>query len=101
MFYSYHHCITTAGTESPLLSDKLLGVETDGVGFRVFNIANNEVSSDLPTRELLRRYYPDVPVRLELGEHETLLSNRRAQEELGFQPAYTWMDAASLKPPLE
>ncbi len=24
MFYSYHHCITTAGTESPLLSDKLL-----------------------------------------------------------------------------
>jgi len=25
MFYSYHHCITTAGTESPLLSDKLLG----------------------------------------------------------------------------
>jgi nucleoside-diphosphate-sugar epimerase len=78
-----------------------LGVETDGLGFRVFNIANNDVSSDLPTRELLRRYYPDVPVRLELGEHETLLSNRRAQEELGFQPAYTWMDAASLKSPLE
>jgi len=78
-----------------------LGVETDGLGCRVFNIANNEVSSDLPTRELLRRYYPDVPVRLELGEHETLLSNRQAQEELGFQPVHTWMDAASLKPPLE
>jgi nucleoside-diphosphate-sugar epimerase len=78
-----------------------LGVETDGLGFRVFNIANNDVSSDLPTRELLRRYYPDVPVRLELGEHETLLSNRRAKADLGFQPAHTWMDASSLKPPLE
>ena len=78
-----------------------LGVETDGLGFRVFNIANNDVSSDLPTRELLRRYYPDVPVRLELGEHETLLSNRRAKEVLGFQPAHTWMDVTSLTPPLE
>jgi nucleoside-diphosphate-sugar epimerase len=71
------------------------GIETDGSGFRVFNIANDEVSSDLPTRDLLRRYYPDVPVRLELGEHETLLSNRRAKKELGFRPAHTWMDAAS------
>jgi len=71
------------------------GVEADGLGFRVFNIANDEVSSDLPTRELLRRYYPAVPVRLALGEHETLLNNRRAKEEIGFQPAHAWMDVAS------
>jgi len=75
------------------------GVETDGLGFRVFNVANDEVSPDLPTRESLRRYYPDVAVRLELGEHETLLSNRWAKEELGFRPAHTWMDAASSKSP--
>lgn len=68
------------------------GVETDGLGYRVFNIANDEVSADLPTHELLRRYYPGVPVREELGERETLLRNRRAKEELGFRPAHTWME---------
>ena len=71
-----------------------LGVEVDGRGFRIFNIANDEVSSDRPTHELLSRYYPDVPVRRELGERETLLSNRRAREELGFRPRHTWMDQA-------
>ncbi len=71
-----------------------LGVETEGLGFRVFNIANDEVSSNLPTQELLRRYYPDVPVHGDLGERETLLSNRRAKEDLGFRPAHTWMDSA-------
>ncbi|MDB5077507.1 MAG: nucleoside-diphosphate-sugar epimerase [Chloroflexi bacterium] len=71
-----------------------LGVETDGLGYRVFNIANDEVSSDLPTHELLRRYYPDVPLSRELGERETLLCNRRAKEELGFRPTHTWMEHA-------
>jgi nucleoside-diphosphate-sugar epimerase len=73
-----------------------LGVETDGLGSRVFNIANDEVSSNLPTQELLRRYYPDVPVHGELSERETLLSNKRAKEDLGFRPAHTWMDSATV-----
>ncbi len=68
------------------------GVETAGLGFRIFNIANDEVSSNLPTRELLQRYFPQVPVTRELGEHETLLSNKRAKEDLGFQPSHTWME---------
>jgi nucleoside-diphosphate-sugar epimerase len=72
-----------------------LGVETDGLGFQVFNIANDEVSSNLPTRELLQRYFPNVPVRRELGEYETLLSNRKVKEALGFQPQQTWMEHAS------
>jgi nucleoside-diphosphate-sugar epimerase len=71
-----------------------LGVETDGLGFRIFNIANDEVSSDRPTLELVRRYFPSVPLRRELGERETLLSNRRAKEELGFRPRHTWMEHA-------
>lgn len=71
-----------------------LGVETDGLGYRVFNIANDETSSDRPTQELLGQYYPNVPVRRELGERETLLSNRRAKEELGFRPMHPWMNQA-------
>ena len=39
-----------------------LAIETDGLGYQVFNAANDDCSSDLPTAELLRRFYPNVPV---------------------------------------
>lgn len=68
-----------------------LAVETDGLGFQVFNIANDEVSSHLPTLELTQRFFPTVPLRRAVGEFETLLSNRKAREVLGFRPAHTWM----------
>ncbi len=67
-----------------------LGVETDGLGYQVFNAVNDHSSSDLPTAELLRRYYPDVPVRGEMGEFESLLSNRKAREMLGFRENHNW-----------
>lgn len=68
-----------------------LAVETEGLGYQVFNIANDEVSSNLPTRELVRRFYPNVPLRGDLGENESLLSNKKAKQLLGFTPAYNWM----------
>ncbi len=67
-----------------------LGVETNGLGYQVFNAVNDHSSSDLPTAELLRRYYPDVPVRGEMGEFESLLSNRKAREMLGFRENHNW-----------
>ena len=56
----------------------------------MFNAANGDTSADLPTRELLRRFYPKVPVKQELGEFETLLSNRKIREVLGFRAAHSW-----------
>jgi nucleoside-diphosphate-sugar epimerase len=67
-----------------------LGIEKDGLGFQIFNAANNDVSSDLPTAELLKRYYPNVPVKGELGEFETLLSNRKTRDMLGFKEEHNW-----------
>ena len=67
-----------------------LGVETNGLGYQVFNAVNDHSSSDLPTAELLRRYYPNVPVRSEMGEFESLLSNRKAREMLGFRENHNW-----------
>lgn len=67
-----------------------LAVEKDGLGYQVFNATNDDCSSDLPTRELLARFYPDVPVKRELGEYETLLSNRKAREVLGFREEHNW-----------
>ncbi|MBV8917389.1 NAD-dependent epimerase/dehydratase family protein, partial [Bradyrhizobium sp.] len=45
-----------------------LAIQKDGLGFQVFNAGQNDCSSDLPTAELLKRFYPNVPVRKELGE---------------------------------
>ena len=67
-----------------------LCIERDGLGFQLFNAANDDTSADLPTRELLRRFYPNVPVKRELGEFETLLSNRKIRDVLGFRQAHSW-----------
>lgn len=67
-----------------------LAVKKDGLGYQVFNAVNDDTSSGLPTKELIDRYYPGVPVKGELGEHETLLSNRKARDMLGFRPAQGW-----------
>ncbi len=68
----------------------LRAIDTDGLGFQVFNAAQDDCSSDLPTAELLRRFYPNVPLRRGLDEFETLLSNRKAREMLGFRPVHSW-----------
>ena len=67
-----------------------LGVERDGLGYQVMNVAADDVSSDLPTADLLARFYPGVPLRKSLGEFETLLSNAKIKAVLGFQPAFGW-----------
>ena len=69
-----------------------LAIEKDGLGFQVMNVAADDVSSDLPTAELLKRFYPDVPVRKKLGEFETLLSNEKLKRSLGWEQAYKWRE---------
>ena len=62
----------------------------DGLGFAVFNAANDTNSVDLPTAEIMRRFFPDVPLRRKMGEYEALYSNRKAREVLGFREAHDW-----------
>jgi nucleoside-diphosphate-sugar epimerase len=69
-----------------------LAIEKDGLGYQVFNAASGDTSSDLPTAELLSRFYPGVPVHGELSEYETLLSNKKTREILGFKQAHHWRD---------
>ncbi len=72
-----------------------LGIEKDGLGFTVMNVAADDVSSDRPVAELLKTYYPNVPVRKPLGEFETLLSNEKLKRLLGWQQAYRWREQVS------
>jgi nucleoside-diphosphate-sugar epimerase len=67
-----------------------LCIEKDGLGYEAFNAANNDSSADLPTKELLKRFYPNVPLRREVGENEALFSNKKIREVLGFKEEHPW-----------
>jgi nucleoside-diphosphate-sugar epimerase len=67
-----------------------LAIEKDGLGYQVFNAGNDDTSSDLPTAELLRRFYPKVKVTRKLGSREALFSNRKLRKMLGFKEKHPW-----------
>ena len=67
-----------------------LCLEMDGLGYQVFNVGNDDCSSDLPTAELLKRFYPKVKVKRKLGKFEALFSNKKARDILGFRPQHSW-----------
>jgi nucleoside-diphosphate-sugar epimerase len=67
-----------------------LAVDTDGLGFQVMNVAADDVSSNLPTAQLVERFFPGVPLKKPLGEFETLLSNAKIKRLLGFRPEHEW-----------
>jgi hypothetical protein len=60
------------------------------LGFQVFNAANDTVSANTPSRELARRFFPNVPFRRDIDEFEGLLSNRKIREVLGFKEEHDW-----------
>jgi len=63
---------------------------TDGLGFQMFNAGNDDNSVNLTTREIIERFYPELPVTRELGEYEALYSNRKIREVLGFREEHPW-----------
>jgi nucleoside-diphosphate-sugar epimerase len=69
-----------------------LALETDGLGFDVFNVAAAESACVEPIRSLVQRFYPKVPIHEPLEEFGSLLSNRKAVDLLGFKQAYHWRD---------
>lgn len=64
----------------------------DGLGYQIFNVANDDHSVALSSAELLARFYPNVPVG-EVGPTDSFYANRKAREMLGFRPAHGWRDA--------
>jgi UDP-glucose 4-epimerase len=67
-----------------------LAVETDGLGFQVFNAVNDTITADLPTEEFLARHSPGVPIRRPMAEFEAPISNRKIRELLGFREKHNW-----------
>ncbi|MCH1642821.1 NAD(P)-dependent oxidoreductase [Paenibacillus timonensis] len=70
-----------------------LAVEADGLGAVALNIAADDSSMAIRSRELMAARYPGVSdFRAPLEAHETLLSNEKAKQLLGWQPVHFWRD---------
>lgn len=67
-------------------------LQSDGLGYQVFNVSNDDHSVKLSTQELIDRFYDGVEIRREMGGRETFYSNAKAKAMLGFQPAHSWRD---------
>ena len=63
-----------------------------GVMFAIspFVIANADTVMSRRSADLAAEIYPGVPVRADLGEHETLLSIDKARRVLGYEPQFSW-----------
>jgi nucleoside-diphosphate-sugar epimerase len=59
-------------------------------GCDVFIIAAADTVMSRSNAELITEIFPDVEVRGNVGEHETLLSIEKARRVLGFEPEFSW-----------
>lgn len=67
-----------------------LCLKKDGLGFQVFNACNSTNGMNLTNAELLQRFFPNVPVTEALGDWDSLMSNRKVREVLGFRDQHDW-----------
>lgn len=67
-------------------------LETDGLGYEVFNVANADMSVAATTDEVLARFYEGVERRREMGRDETFYAIDKARELVGFAPEHSWRD---------
>ncbi len=63
---------------------------TTGLGFDVLTITAPDTLSELPTEELLHRFFPAVGVRRPIPGTAAAWTTGRAQRLIGFSPAGTW-----------
>lgn len=67
-------------------------LETDGLGYQVFNVANADLSVAAKTDEVIRDFYDGVPLRRAMGPDETFYCIDKAKDLLGWQPRHSWRE---------
>jgi hypothetical protein len=67
-------------------------LRTDGLGFEVFNVSNDDMSVGISSDQVIKQFYPGVEVRGKMGTNETFFSNKKAKQMVGFQPKHSWRD---------
>ena len=67
-----------------------LCLSKDGLGYEVFNVSNDQNSVNLTTEDILKRFYPKVPLKRDVDPYECLFSNEKIKKLLGFVPQHDW-----------
>ncbi|WP_077624522.1 NAD-dependent epimerase/dehydratase family protein [Sediminibacillus massiliensis] len=70
-------------------------IEKDGLGAVAVNLAADETSMDIESRELMAKRFPNVEIRGSVEGYQTLLNNRKAKELLDWNPVHRWRDYVS------
>jgi nucleoside-diphosphate-sugar epimerase len=65
-------------------------LKTDGLGFEIFNVSNDDHSVSETSQELCAQFYAGIPIAEDHGAQETFYSNAKAKRLLGFQPQHSW-----------
>lgn len=69
-----------------------LALEVDLDGAHEFIIAAGDTVMNRPNADLMREYFPGVPLRDGTGAFDTLLSIEKARRLLGYTPQHSWRD---------
>ncbi len=67
-------------------------LKTDGLGYQVFNVSNDDMSVALTSDQVIARFYQGVPQKRAMRENETFYANDKAKRMVGFAPKHSWRD---------
>ena len=67
-----------------------LALKKDGLGYQVFNAVNDTNSVPQPNADLLAQFFANVPLTRAVEPNESLLSNQKIREVLGFKEQHIW-----------
>lgn len=69
-----------------------LAVETEGITCEAFLISAEDNGTVFDTMDLVRKYYPNTPIRGTIRGRASLADGSKARQMLGFEPKHTWQD---------
>jgi len=67
-------------------------LRTDGLGYEVFNVSNDDMSVGITAGEVIERFYQGVAVKRDMRPDETFYANDKAKRMVGFAPKHSWRD---------
>jgi nucleoside-diphosphate-sugar epimerase len=80
----------------------LLGLSAPGIAHDAFLLAADDTLTDVPTAELVDRYYPDTPwsqmtrdTYLTGKPHRSLIDCAHAKAALGWSPRHSWREGTT------
>lgn len=80
----------------------LLALTSPLEGHQIFHLTSNDTLAELPTDELLTRWYPNVPRHITTEDaYWSLIDGQRAATMLDYHPAYRWSEALNALRPGE